>query len=86
MPMLVSQDGETLFSNTPSLPSENAKIEQTLQLKKTLRMIQLSSESIEELETLSKNNNISLLRLVKTVLENHLSQTTKYYTQGEEKT
>ena len=29
MPMLVSQDGETLFSNTPSLPSENAKIEQS---------------------------------------------------------
>ena len=48
-------------------------------------MIQLSSESIEELETLSKNNNISLLRLVKTVLENHLSQTTKYYTQGRRK-
>ena len=86
MPMLVSQDGETLFSNTPSLPNENAKMEQTLQLKKTLRMIQLSSESIEELEALSINDNISLSWLVKTALENHLSQTTKYYTQGEEKT
>ena len=84
--MLVSQDGETLFSNTPSLPNENAKMEQTLQLKKTLRMIQLSSESIEELEALSINDNISLSWLVKTALENHLSQTTKYYTQGEEKT
>ena len=73
MPMLVSQDGETLFSITPSLPSEHAEMEQTLELKKTLRMIQLSSESIEELETLSKNDNISLLSLVKNVLENHLS-------------
>ena len=60
MPMLVSQDGETLFSNTPSLPSENAEIEQTLQLKKTLRMIQLSNEFIGELEALSINDNISL--------------------------
>jgi hypothetical protein len=84
MPMLVSQDGETLFSNTPSLPNENAEIEQTLQLKKTLRMIQLSSESIEELEALSINDNISLSWLVKTALENHLSQTTKYYAQGAE--
>ena len=83
--MLVSQDGETLFSTTPSLPSEHAEMEQTLELKKTLRMIQLSSEAIEELETLSINDNISLLRLVKTVIENHLSQTTKYIIHKEQK-
>jgi hypothetical protein len=76
MVMLVSQDGETLFSTTPSLPSEHAEMEQTLELKKTLRMIQVSSESIKELETLSKNNNISLLQLVKTVLENYLNTQT----------
>ena len=52
-------------------------------LKKTLRMIQLSSDSIRELEALSMNNNVPLSWLVKTTLEDHLSQTPIYNTQGE---
>jgi|TARA_B110000285_G_scaffold15698_1_gene15449 hypothetical protein len=52
-------------------------------LKKTLRMIQLSSDSIRELEALSMNNNVPLSWLVKTALEDHLSQTPIYNTQGE---